>query len=100
MAIKLLMTWDIRVGIESEYSEFVVNEFIPRMNRLGLGDIEFWYTRYGESKQIQASGITPSLTQMNNVLHSGEWQNLQDRLDEYVANYSQKLVKASRGFQF
>lgn len=100
MPIKLLMTWDIKTGRETEYSEFVVNEFIPRMNRLGLGDIEFWYTRYGECKQIQASGVSPTIEQMRNVLNSQEWQNLQDRLDDYVSNYSQKLIKAVRGFQF
>ena len=98
--IKLLMTWDIKSGRETEYSEFVVNEFIPQMNRLGLGDIEFWYTRFGEGKQIQASGVLPTIEQMNAILKSREWSSLQERLDDYVANYSQKLVHASRGFQF
>lgn len=98
--VKLLMTWDIKSGRETEYSEFVVNEFIPRMNRLGLGDIEFWYTRFGEGKQIQASGVLPSMEQMHNILNSREWRTLQERLDDYVSNYSQKLVRATRGFQF
>lgn len=99
MGIKLLMTWDIRSGQESEYSEFVVNEFIPRLTRMGLGDIEFWYTRFGDSKQIQASGVLPSMEQMKNVLKSNEWHTLQERLEGYVSNYSHKLIKASRGFQ-
>lgn len=99
MAVKLLMTWDIQAGQESEYSEFVVNEFIPRLNRLGLQDIEFWYTRYGGSKQIQASGVLPTAEQMQNIMRSREWQQLQQRLEEYVSEYSHKLVQATRGFQ-
>lgn len=99
MPIKLLMRWNIRAGKESEYSEFVVNEFIPRMNRLGMGEIEFWYTRYGDCQQIQASGISPSIDQMRTVLHSEEWDNLRTTLEDYVSDYSQKLVKAARGFQ-
>jgi hypothetical protein len=99
MPVKLLMTWDIAAGQESEYSEFVVNEFIPRMQRLGMGDIEFWYTRYGECKQIQASGVSPTLEQMQNILTSSEWKQLQQRLDGYVQEYDQKLIEASRGFQ-
>lgn len=99
MPVKLLMTWDISAGQESEYSEFVVNEFIPRMQRLGMGDIEFWYTRYGECKQIQASGVSSSIEQMNNILKSREWRHLQQRLEGYVDGYDQKLIRASRGFQ-
>jgi hypothetical protein len=99
MSVKLLMSWDISAGQENEYSEFVVNEFIPRIQRLGMGDIEFWYTRYGECKQIQASGISPSLEQMNNILTSREWRQLQQRLAEYVQGYEQKLIRASQGFQ-
>lgn len=100
MPVKLLMTWDIKVGRESEYSEFVVNEFIPRLNRLGLGEIEFWYTRYGDCQQIQASGMMPSLEQIQNILKSREWQELEQRLEDYVTDYSHKIIRATTGFQF
>ena len=100
MPVKLLMTWDIRTGYESEYSEFVVNEFLPRLNRLGLGEIEFWYTRYGDCQQIQASGMVPSLAQMKNILNSREWKDLRKRLEDYVADYQHKIIRASTGFQF
>ncbi len=100
MPVKLLMTWNIRPNRETEYSEFVVNEFIPRLNRLGLGDLEFWYTRFGKRPQIQASGVCPSMEQMQNILGSEEWGSLQDMLDGFVTEYDHKLVRATRGFQF
>lgn len=100
MPVKILMTWNIRANKEAEYSEFVVNEFIPRLNRLGLADLEFWYTRFGEQPQIQASGISSSMDQMNEIIASEEWDSLQDMLNGYVSDYGHKLIKAARGFQF
>ncbi|MDJ0756803.1 MAG: hypothetical protein QNJ45_24940 [Ardenticatenaceae bacterium] len=100
MPVKILMTWNILPNREAEYSEFVVNEFIPRLNRLGLADLEFWYTRFGERPQIQASGVCPSVDQLNLIMNSEEWDSLQDLLSGYVSEYQHKMVKASRGFQF
>ncbi|MEM9777537.1 MAG: hypothetical protein AAF902_23365 [Chloroflexota bacterium] len=93
------MTWNIRDSREAEYSEFVVNELIPRITRLGLGDLEFWYTRYGEADQIQASGVARTMDQMQNILGSEEWGSLQDMLSGYVNNYQQKLINSKSGFQ-
>ena len=98
--LKLMMTWNIRPNREAEYSEFVVNDFIPRLNRLGLSNIEFWYTRYGACDQIQASGVANSMKQMQHIFESEEWENLFAMLQEYVVDYQQKTIKATRGFQF
>ena len=98
--IKIIMTWNIRDSRETEYSEFVVNELIPRITRLGLANLQFWYTRYGEADQIQASGVAKSMTQMRTILGSDEWINLQEMLSGYVNNYQQKLVNSKEGFQF
>lgn len=99
MRVKLLMNWDVKAGVESEYSEFIVNEFIPRAKRLGFTDLQFWYTSYGECEQIQASGIVNSREQMNNIIDSDEWQSLQQRLHELVHKFTSKLIPASNGFQ-
>lgn len=97
--VKIIMTWNIRESREAEYSEFVINELIPRITRLGLSDLEFWYTRFGEADQIQASGISKTLPQMQTILDSEEWGSLQDMLSGYVNDYQQKLVYSKSGFQ-
>ena len=99
MQIKIVMNWNIRPNKEAEYSEFVVNEFIPRLTRIGLDNLEFWYTRYGDASQIQASGIANSMDEMNNITSSEEWESLQDMLTGYVKDYRQKLIKATNSFQ-
>lgn len=88
------MYWDVMPGSEAEYSEFIVNEFIPRLNRLGIGDLEFWYTGYGEHEQIMVSGVTTTREQMDRILDSEEWEALSDRLSDLSVNLSHKIIRA------
>lgn len=99
MPAKLLLRWDIRPEKESEYFEFLVHDFIPALNKLGVGDILVWYTAYGDCEQKLAEGTTDSVEKMRDILASEEWVMLADKLQNYVVNYSLKVVPATRGFQ-
>ncbi len=99
MATKLLMRWDIRAEREAEYSDFVANEFIPRINKLGLVEIQAWYTVYGDCEQILISGVTQTMDQMNYILNTDEWDRLRERLDDLVDDFNLKVVQANAGFQ-
>ncbi|MCK5647231.1 MAG: hypothetical protein KAH97_10645 [Anaerolineales bacterium] len=99
MTMKLLMTWDIIPGKEQEYFEFVVREFVPGMQGLGIQPTEAWYTTYGEHPQILTGGTTKDLDAMEDLLGSEQWNTLKDRLLEFVTNFDWKVVTASSGFQ-
>lgn len=100
MSVKLLMTWDIAPEHEQEYFEFVIGEFIPGVQRMGLEPSEAWATIYGEYPQIQVAMLSPDLTNAQRVLSSGEWNHLREQLFGFVKNYSYKLIPAKGGFQF
>ena len=99
MRVKILMQWYIDNSKESDYYDFNVNEFIPRIQRLGLTDIQFWYTTFGKCEQIQASGTIRDREQAHTILASEEWEDLSLQLNDMVENYSQKLISATGGFQ-
>jgi hypothetical protein len=99
MAAKLLMRWDVRPETESEYFEFLVHEFIPGLNKLGISDIQVWYTQYGDCEQKLASGIANTRERMHDALNSQTWEQLNDKLQEFVDNFSQKVIPATGGFQ-
>lgn len=99
MSVKLLMTWDIIPGKEQEYFEFVVREFVPGMQGLGIQPTEAWYTTYGERPQILTGGTAEDLQSMEAVLETEEWETLKDRLLDFVTNFEWKVVQASSGFQ-
>jgi hypothetical protein len=100
MPVKILMTWDIVPEHEQEYFEFVIGEFVPGVQRLGLQPAEAWATLYGSYPQIQVVLLADNAPQARNVLDSGDWTILQDRLFTYIRNYSHKIVPSRGGFQF
>jgi len=99
MAVKLLMTWDIRPGREQEYFEFVVREFMPGIQRIGLKPSEAWVTTYGDQPQIMTGMLADSSEEMQVALDSEEWITLRGQLLEYVINLESKVIEARGGFQ-
>lgn len=99
MSAKILMRWDIRQEKESEYFEFLVHEFIPALNKLGIADILVWYTAYGDCEQKLAEGTTESVEEMKSILKSEEWVILIDKLENHVVDFDLKVIAATRGFQ-
>jgi hypothetical protein len=100
MPVKVLMTWDISPDHEQEYFEFVIGEWIPGIQRLGLETVEAWATIYGNYPQIQVAMLAPDLPDAQRVLNSTDWNSLRSKLFTYVRNYSFKIVESKGGFQF
>ncbi len=99
MAVKLLMTWDILSGREQEYFEFIVRDWIPGLQRLGMEPSDAWFTMYGSRPQIMTSVQVPSLGSLQDTLAQADWKEITQRLLEYVENFDYKVVQARSGFQ-
>lgn len=99
MALKLLLTWDIIPGREQDYFEFVVQEFIPAIQRMGLEPTDAWFTVYGDQPQILAAARIGSYNALQHVLASQEWGGLTNRLMDYVENLKVRTVVERPGFQ-
>ena len=99
MDVKILMTWDILPGREQDYFEFVVRDFVPRMQKLGLQPSDAWYTYYGDQPQIMAAAVMPSLDMMEQVIQSDDWYKLTQELLDYVEDFDYKIIPARGGFQ-
>jgi hypothetical protein len=99
--VKLIMQWDIRLGREQEFSEFVVREFAPRLMQLGVEPSEVLYTMYGDGPQMLTIGAVESKDKLVEILDSDGWRKLHEKLLAYVTNYEQKVVRDNgRNFQF
>ncbi len=99
MAVRLIMQWDIQLGREQDFSEFVVREFAPRLIKLGIEPTEILYTMYGDGPQMYTSVVVSSGEQLVKILKSDGWKNLHSRLMNYITNYSQKIVTDTGRFQ-
>ena len=93
------MTWDILPGKEQEYFEFIVRDWIPGLQRMGMEPSDAWFTMYGEKPQIMAAAQMSSLNSIQRVLDTQDWKNLTQSLLDYVENFDYKVVQARGGFQ-
>ena len=100
MSVKVIMTWDIAPESEQEYFEFVIGEFVPGVQRLGLQPVEAWATIFGTQPQIQVGLIAEDVAGARRILSSPDWLRLSEQLFRFVRNYSHKVVPSRAGFQF
>ncbi|MEZ4859904.1 MAG: hypothetical protein R3C14_01280 [Caldilineaceae bacterium] len=90
--LKLVMQWDIKMGSEQDFHEFIVREFAPRLMQLGIEPSEVLYTMYGEGPQMLTMGVVESREKLLEIFRSSGWKKLHNKLLSYVTNYSQKVV--------
>ncbi len=100
MNIKVIMSWDIIVGREKDYFEFVIGHFIPRVQEMGMTLSDAWVTIYGEHPQILVGAVVPGLKNAKSIINSDDWYRLNNRLQDYVTNYEFKIARLEGGFQF
>lgn len=94
------MKWDIKVGREQPYFEFVMREFAPGLMQLGIEPAEVWYTIYGNGPQMLTIGEVNNFERIQDVLQSADWKKLHSKLLMYVTNYTQRVVSHNnRTFQ-
>lgn len=97
---KLMMKYDIRPEQYEPYYRYILGEFIPGAQNLGLYSFMAWHVAYGEYPMRQIEFVTDSVQTMHLAFHSQDWQRLEDRLKNYITNYERKVVRFQDRFQF
>lgn len=97
--VKLLLTYDISEGQETDYMEFVVRELGPGLSNLGLTITDAWYTIAGSGPQVIIGGVAEDRPSLNRILQDPEWHKLQQELLRYVINYRIKITTPQGLFQ-
>jgi hypothetical protein len=85
--VRLVFSWNIKPDVEHEYFEFIVQEFAPRIMRMGIRLTEAWYTVYGTGPQIIMPGVAADRPSLETTLGSEEWNELIDKLKQFVKEY-------------
>ncbi len=100
MRAKVILTWNIKPGKEQFYYGFMVGDYLPKVNSLGLELTDAWVTIYGDEPQILVGAVMPSIEAAQTLLSSPEWQALNDQLLELVDHYVCKIAPQKGAFQF
>jgi hypothetical protein len=96
------MTWDIKDNMEQDYMEFVLRDWVPATNRLGLKTVAAWYTQYRKDESIpmiRAEAQVEDIPAIRTILNSPEWETIHEQLLEYVENYKHKVVETTGEFK-
>ena len=96
----LLLTYDPMPDRREAYFSFVLGEFVPEMERLGLKMSEAWHTAYGDYPLRLTGFIAPDQTTMDFAVGSPDFQGLEQRLQDFVVNYQRRVAPLRRRFQF
>jgi hypothetical protein len=97
---KLLMAYDIRPEVYDVYQRYILDDFIPGMQEMGLYILGAWHTAYGNYPARQIEFVLEDLQTMHRALRNAKWRPMEDRLKSYTVRYERKLVRFRQGFQF
>ena len=100
MEVKLLLAYNIKPNREAEYYRYVLGEFLPSLQDIGLMMVEGWHTAYGDYPIRLIAFRAQDDADMHNILSSSEWQRGKEKLLRLVLDYEERLVPAKNIFQF
>ncbi|MEL7626808.1 MAG: hypothetical protein AAGU15_08120 [Anaerolineaceae bacterium] len=98
--MKLILTWDIKPGHEQDYFAYVLQEYLPQLNKFGFEVTDAWVTAYGNHPQVLLGALMESRLKAQTILGSDDWARLNEQLLDYVDNLEVKLAPQRGTFQF
>jgi hypothetical protein len=98
--VKMLLTYDPLPEHREAYFRYVLGEFVPALEQMGLKMSEAWHTAYGDYPLRLAGFVAPDRATMQEVLDSRTFADLEARFKEYVVNYSRRVVPFYGRFQY
>jgi hypothetical protein len=90
--VRLVFSWNIKTDEEAAYFEFIVQEFAPKIMKMGVRLTEAWYTTYGEGPQIIMPGVAAERDVLRQALESDEWLELVEKLNGFVTDYQCRFL--------
>ncbi len=99
-SVKLLLSFDPLPGKREAYFHYVLGEFIPTLEHLGLQMCEAWHTAYGAYPLRLTGFLASDQDTLEGILTSHDFKDLETRLQEFVINYQRRIVPMKKRFQF
>ncbi len=100
MPIKMLIAYSLKPGREETYYRFMMAEFLPALQDMGLTMAEAWQTAWGNYPQRLLGLLGEDRATIEETLAGQRWRDMEGKLVRYVTDYQRRLVPARSGFQF
>jgi hypothetical protein len=98
--VKLLLSYDIRTGRENAYRRFILEEFLPQAQSLGLIATDAWHTAYGDYPARLIAFVADDLDAVRSAQATDQWRAMIKKLEGYTGNLTERVVPLRGGFQW
>lgn len=89
--------FDIVPGMEEAYKEFVRDEFIPRMEEVGIKITNIWKVVIGSGPFILVEGSSPGLKNIAESVDTDKYRALMRQVkSRYIMNYQSRIMAPTR----
>ena len=92
MAVKFNQYWRIISHQREEYGKFIIKEFIPGMNSLGVHVVAGWSVLVGSYSEMLLESMSNDLELIEKCLKNPKFSDLLDALLNYVQDYKTKVL--------
>ena len=99
IGLKLLLSYEVNPESQQDYYQFVMSSYVPAVQAMGLQMSEVWHTAYGDVPNRLIGFVTDNEENMLNVLKNDTWLRLNEQLEEFVSEFSYKVIPYRGGFQ-
>ncbi len=96
----MLLTYNIVDDRQEIYMRFMLNEFIPTLQSIGLTNVGVWHTAWGNYPIRLLVFVSENSSAMSRAVKSDVFNNMEEKLKSFVSDYTRRVVVFDPGFQF
>jgi hypothetical protein len=89
--VKFNQMWDL-VGDKKEYGRYVIDEFYPLLEELGISVAREWEVLIGDGPSIICEGRAMDINNLISNLQSKRFQDAKLKLKGFVENYESRIL--------
>ena len=97
--LKLILTYEMREDAGQEYFQFMMGKYGPDMQKMGVELAGARGLAYGEGPMRQLVFVSRDESTMWDALDSETFEQLNEKIDEYVYDLAFKVIPYREGFQ-
>ncbi len=90
--IKYTQMWNVRTNKKDEYDKFVINEYFPVLNELGISVAGEWEVLIGDGPEMICEGRVTDINNLITNLQSKKFQNANRLLKQYIENFRSRIL--------
>jgi len=99
--VKLLVSYDVPEQNLQMYYQYMIGEFMPAAQEIGLFLTEALHTMYGDYPNRLLSFVARDYDTLTTIMAGDEWKKLEDRLREFAADEPEfRIVPYQERLQF